>query len=78
MSMKRALQAILVVSAVGAIASGMLLYREVCHQLIEACTLGAATEEGWMILGYPPSLYGMGMYLLLVVLAALGLRSARS
>lgn len=77
MSMKRALQAVLVVSVVGAIASGTLLYREVCHQLIEACTLGVTTGEERMILGYPPSLYGLGMYLLLVVIAALGLRSAR-
>jgi len=77
MSMKRALQAILVVSAMGAIASGMLLYREVCHQLIEACALGVTTAEGGMILGYPASLYGLGTYLILVVIAALGLRSAR-
>jgi hypothetical protein len=77
MSMKRALQAILVVSVVGVISSGTLLYREVCHQLIEACALGGTTGEEGMILGYPPSLYGLGMYLLLVAIAVLGLRSAR-
>lgn len=77
MSMKRALQAILVVSVLGAIASGTLLYREACRQLIEACTLGGTTGEVGLILGYPQSLYGLGIYLLLAVIAALGLRSAR-
>jgi len=77
MSMKRALQAILVISVAGAISSGTLLYRELCHQVIEACTLGGTGAEDGMILGYPPSLYALGTYLLLVAIGALGLRSAR-
>jgi hypothetical protein len=66
-----------VLSLVGAIPSGTILYREVCHQLIEACTLGGTTAEGEMILGYPPSLYGLGMYLILGASAVVGLRSGR-
>lgn len=77
MSMKRALQAILVFSVVGVIFSGTVLYREACHQLVEACTLGGTTGEDGMILGYPVSLYDLGVYLLMGVLAGLGLRSAR-
>lgn len=77
MSMKRALQAVLMLSVVGAAFSGVVLYREVCHQLIEACTLGGTTVEGETVLGYSPSLYALGMYLTLSAIAAVGLRSAR-
>lgn len=78
MSMKRALQAILVVSVIGVLFSGVLLYQETCRQLIGACVIGEAASSGaGLILGYPPCLYGLIMYLVLVALAALGLRSGR-
>ena len=77
MSMKRALQAILVISVVGVLFSGTLLYRETCRQLISACTLGGTTGEEGLILGYPASLYGLVSYLALVAISALGLRAGR-
>lgn len=78
MSMKHALQAILVISLIGMVFSGTLLYQETCRQLIGACTIGEArTGAEGLIFGYPPCLYGLVMYLVITVIAALGLRSSR-
>ncbi|HWA58690.1 MAG TPA: hypothetical protein VG692_15630 [Gemmatimonadales bacterium] len=78
MTMKRALQAVLIISAVGVLFSGVLLYQETCRQLIGACVVGESASQGeGLVLGYPPCLYGLVMYLLIAALAALGLRSGR-
>ena len=71
MTMKHALQAALVISIAGAAFSGFLTYRDfVAHTAACAPLAPAGT-----IFGYPPCVYGLGMYLLLVVVSVLGLRS---
>jgi hypothetical protein len=77
MSMKRALQAVLGVSLIGVVFSGVQLYQETCRQLIGACTLGETGGAEGLILGYPPCLYGLAMFLTILVIAAFGLRGGR-
>jgi hypothetical protein len=77
MSMKRALQGVLGVSLVGVVFSGIQLYQETCRQLLGACTLGETGGGEGLILGYPPCLYGLAMFLTLVAIAAFGLRAGR-
>jgi len=74
MTMKRAQQAILVISLAGVAFSGTLTYRELCGRTGGGCSdLGSPGT----ILGYPACVYGLLMYLLLVALAAFGLRTER-
>lgn len=72
---KRALQIILTVGIAGAAFSGYLTYRDVIIEASEqTCTpLGAPGT----ILGYPPCVYGLSMYLLIVVVASIALANAR-
>jgi uncharacterized membrane protein len=74
MSKERALQAVLAVSLVGAAFSGTLVYREACSAAGGGCAAGGAPGA---ILGLPACVYGLFMYLVLVTLSALGLRSRR-
>jgi hypothetical protein len=73
MTMKRALQIILVISLMGVTFSGTLSYYELCGRAGGGCSAGAAGT----ILGYPACVYGLFMYLGLTVVAALGLRSGK-
>jgi len=69
MSMKRALQCILVISLIGVVFSGTLTVRELCGT---GAGCSAAGPAG-MILGLPACVYGLVMYALVGALAALGL-----
>ena len=70
---KRALQVILSVGVVGFVFSGYLTYRDLFTPSEAACT---PVGEPGTILGYPPCVYGMSMYLVIVVVAALGLANS--
>jgi hypothetical protein len=72
MTMRRALKVILGISVVGAAFSGTLTYRELCSGTGGGCT---AVGTPGTILGYPACVYGLVMYLLLVAVAAFGLRA---
>lgn len=75
MTMRRALNLVLVISLIGVAFSGTLTYRELCG------TAGgggcSAVGAPGTILGYPACVYGLVMYLLLVAVSAFGLRSER-
>jgi hypothetical protein len=71
MSSKSALQVILAIGLLGLSFSGYLSYRELSAATSEqVCT---PVGQPGTILGYPPCVYGLGMYLIIVVVAALGL-----
>lgn len=70
--MKRALMVVLVLAACGVAFSGVLVYREV---FAGAAGCGAPAAGGTKILGLPACVYGFGMFLAILVSAALGLAS---
>ena len=70
--MKRALQVVLLIAVAGALFSGFLTYRELAAPELASC--GPVGPTG-TILGYPPCVYGLAMYVLLIVTAAIGLRA---
>lgn len=69
MNMKHALQSILVVALLGVAFSGALVYREYASQAA-ACTPFA---QPGTIFGYPPCVYGLIMYTLVLALTVWGL-----
>ena len=71
MSQTRALQIVLGISLFGALFSGTLVVREFCGPGGGSCTNAGGSGT---IFGYPPCVYGLMMYLLLVAVSALGLR----
>ena len=73
MPMKRALQAILAISLAGVAFSGTLTYRE----LVSHCAVCTALNKSGTLFGYPVCVYGLAMYILVAVVAALGLRGRR-
>jgi len=72
MTMRRALKAVLAISLVGVAFSGTLTYKELCGGSGAGCSAVGAPGT---ILGYPACVYGLGMYLVLVAIAAFGLRA---
>lgn len=74
MTAARALQAIFVVALAGAAFSGYLAWRELSTAAGGCEALGPEDS----ILGYPPCVYGLAMYTLVVVLAAWGWRASRA
>ena len=74
MTMKRALQVILAVALGGAAFSGFLTWREFAQAAGPGC---GPVSPGSLILGYPPCVYGLAMYLTVVAVASLGLRAGR-
>jgi hypothetical protein len=70
MQARRALKLVLGISLIGVAFSGTLTFRELCDGG-EGCRVGAPGA----ILGYPACVYGLVMYLLLVGIAAFGLRT---
>jgi len=72
MTARGALKVVLAISLVGVAFSGTLTYRELCS----GPGGGGCSAVGapGTILGYPACVYGLGMYLLLVAVAAFGLR----
>ncbi|MDH4132500.1 MAG: hypothetical protein OEW17_00115 [Gemmatimonadota bacterium] len=73
MTKKHSLATILAISLFGVLFSGTLTYLEFCSRTgADGCSdVGPAGT----ILGYPPCVYGLVMYALLTVIAALGLRA---
>ena len=71
MSMKHALQAALAISLAGVVFSGFLTWREFAARTV-TCT---PVAQPGTIFGYPPCVYGLAMYLLLTIVAVIGLRS---
>lgn len=75
MTMRRALNVVLVISLIGVAFSGTLTYRELCGAGgADGCSAVGAPGT---ILGYPACVYGLAMYLVLVAVSAFGLRSAK-
>jgi uncharacterized membrane protein len=70
MSMKRALEVILVIGLGGLAFSGYLSYQEFYGAEPSCSPVG---QPGTM-LGYPPCIYGFVMYLAIVAISLLGLR----
>ena len=70
----RALQLILAISLFGVLFSGTLTYRELTGATAQMCPSPGAPGT---IFGYPACVYGLAMYIILSVLATLGLRGAR-
>jgi uncharacterized membrane protein len=73
--MQRALQAILIVAVIGLVFSGVLTYRE----LFGSGAVGRCPSPGapGTVFGYPACVYGFFMYVIISVLAVLGLRAKR-
>jgi len=71
---RTALKVVLVISLIGVAFSGTLTYRELAKGLGGGCTVGGAPGT---IFGYPACVYGLFMYLVLVAVSALGLRSEK-
>jgi uncharacterized membrane protein len=72
MTRQRALLLVLIISVIGVAFSGTLVYREFCNAQAAGCTaLGASGT----ILGWPPCVYGLVMYLGLVAIASFGLQA---
>ncbi len=75
MTMRRALNVVLVISLIGVAFSGTLTYRELCGGAgADGCS---AVGTPGTILGYPACVYGLAMYLVLVAVSAFGLRSEK-
>jgi uncharacterized membrane protein len=72
--MKRALQVILAISVVGVAFSATLTWRELFGASALSCPSPGAPGT---ILGYPACVYGLVMYVVIAIVAALGLRAAR-
>lgn len=72
MTRQRALQAILAVALFGLVFSGVLSYQELFAGAAAACPSPGAPGT---VFGYPACVYGFFMYLVVAVLAALGLRA---
>jgi hypothetical protein len=71
MTARGALKVVLGVSLIGVAFSGILTYRELSGLSVGGCRVGAPGT----ILGYPACVYGLAMYLVLVAVAAFGLRA---
>lgn len=74
MSMKRALQVILVIGVVGLVFSGVLSYNEVFRETAGKCPAPGAPGT---VFGYPACVYGFFMYLAVTGVAAAGLAGRR-
>jgi uncharacterized membrane protein len=74
MTARRALQVILAISLFGLAFSGILSYHELFGAGAATCPAPGAPGT---VFGYPACIYGFLMYLLLSVVAALGLRAER-
>ena len=68
----RALKIVLGLAAFGATFSGVLAYREVFGHTALACPAPGAPGT---VFGYPACVYGFVMFLLITIVAAVGLRA---
>ncbi|HMA42721.1 MAG TPA: hypothetical protein VKO86_01795 [Gemmatimonadales bacterium] len=74
MTMRRALQTILTIAVFGLVFSGVLTYRELFAGGVARCPSPGAPGT---VFGYPACVYGFFMYLIITVVAVLGLRAKR-
>jgi uncharacterized membrane protein len=74
MTMRRALQTILTIAVFGLVFSGVLTYRELFTAGVAKCPSPGAPGT---VFGYPACVYGFFMYLVITVVAVLGLREKR-
>lgn len=74
MTITRALQAILAIALVGIAFSGVLTYRELSGA---AAGCSASAGGAGLILGLPVCVYGLGMYAVIALVAALALSGRR-
>ena len=72
MTMRRALQTILTIAVFGVVFSGVLTYRELFTGGVAKCPSPGAPGT---VFGYPACVYGFFMYLVITVVATLGLRA---
>lgn len=72
MTMRRALQTILTIAVFGLVFSGILTYRELFGGSAAQCPSPGAPGT---VFGYPACVYGFFMYLVISVVAVLGLRA---
>jgi uncharacterized membrane protein len=72
MTMRRALQTILTIAVFGLVFSGVLTYRELFTGGVAKCPSPGAPGT---VFGYPACVYGFFMYLIITVVAVLGLRA---
>lgn len=70
MKSRLALKIILVIALGGAAFSGVLSYQELFQRGVAACPSPGAPGT---LLGYPACVYGFFMYLLVVIISAVGL-----
>jgi len=75
MTMKHALQTVLGISLFGLVFSGWLAYGELFETAARSCPAPGASGT---VLGYPACVYGFFMYLVIALVATLGLRHART
>jgi hypothetical protein len=73
MTLKRALQVVLIVALLGVAFSGVLTYRDFAAQT-QSCTPFAPPGT---LFGYPPCVYGLVMYAVVAVIALWGLVGKR-
>jgi len=75
MTMRRALQGILMISLVGIAFSGVLTYRELFGTTGASCPSPGAAGT---VFGYPACVYGFFMYLLVAAVSIWGLVAGRA
>lgn len=72
MKCQTSLWIIFVIALFGMVFSGFLTYQEMFAQSLSSC--GVSFGVAGQVFGIPACVYGFGMYLLIVIIAALGLR----
>lgn len=74
MTETKALRIILAISLFGVVFSGVLSYQELFGSTAQSCPAPGAPGT---VFGYPACVYGFFMYLLVALVAALGLSAGR-
>ena len=74
MNERLALKVVFVLGIVGTLFAGTLSYQELCGMATSCPALGAPGT----IFGYPACVYGTGMFLILTIIAGLGLRGKQA
>ena len=74
MKKQTALKTLLIISIVGVLFSGYLSYTEIFKQV---CALGALGTCGATVFKLPACVYGLVMYLAVLIISILGLKSKK-
>lgn len=75
MTKHQALIVLLIIGIAGTLFSGFLSYQELFAACPGVCEVSPQTSQ--ILLGLPPCVYGLVMYLTVVVISLLGLRSKK-